>query len=429
MAPSRRSDGLLARVNFPLYTLQMITSRHVLVAGGGGSSKTGVANGFEIFELSHDSERFIAEEIIRHETGPSVVMNCSAVNLNKHLYLVAGQETHCQLYNVNLKLVNASELRRGSVKADSVNNFLRKRRNTHSKDREEDASKKDSNSNHCSEKRINFEIRAADSIQTDFGNEAVQRVVRISHNGKLMATGGTDGHIRVWQFPQLLKKFDIAGHSKELDDLDFSPNDEFLVSIAKDGFGIIWSTRNGKQVVKLVCQPPNGVKYIYKRSRFGRVEEDKDACRLFTLANPLGRSGKQKGLIQSWKPNDGTLIKSITIDESLSALAVRDDGRFIAVGTMFSGSVSIYVAFSLQRVLNIEGAHSMFITGLEFLPVSGDGPAITSRSEAAVVSISVDNRVCIHSLPHRRSCPAWVAMILIVFVLFCTFTLCSYLGI
>lgn len=47
MAPTRRkSDGLLARVNFPLYTLQMVTSRHILVGGGGGSSKTGVANGF-----------------------------------------------------------------------------------------------------------------------------------------------------------------------------------------------------------------------------------------------------------------------------------------------------------------------------------------------------------------------------------------------
>lgn len=47
MAPARRKqEGLLARVNFPLYTLQMLTSRHVLVGGGGGSSNTGVANGF-----------------------------------------------------------------------------------------------------------------------------------------------------------------------------------------------------------------------------------------------------------------------------------------------------------------------------------------------------------------------------------------------
>lgn len=47
MAPTRRKqEGLLARVNFPLYTLQMLTSRHVLVGGGGGSASTGVANGF-----------------------------------------------------------------------------------------------------------------------------------------------------------------------------------------------------------------------------------------------------------------------------------------------------------------------------------------------------------------------------------------------
>jgi len=46
MSSRRSKGGLLARVNFPLYTVQMITNRHILVGGGGGSSKTGVANGF-----------------------------------------------------------------------------------------------------------------------------------------------------------------------------------------------------------------------------------------------------------------------------------------------------------------------------------------------------------------------------------------------
>lgn len=46
MAPRRLAEGLLARVNFPLYSVEMLTSRHILVAGGGGSSNTGVANGF-----------------------------------------------------------------------------------------------------------------------------------------------------------------------------------------------------------------------------------------------------------------------------------------------------------------------------------------------------------------------------------------------
>lgn len=47
MPSTRRNlNGLLAKVNFPLYTVQLLTSRHILVGGGGGSSKTGVANGF-----------------------------------------------------------------------------------------------------------------------------------------------------------------------------------------------------------------------------------------------------------------------------------------------------------------------------------------------------------------------------------------------
>lgn len=69
---------------------------------------------------------------------------------------------------------------------------------------------------------------------------------------------------------------------------------------------------------------------------------------MFTIANPLARSGKQKGLVQLWEPKTGELRKTVMVMESLSALAVRDDGRFVGVGTMFSGSVDIYIAFSLQ---------------------------------------------------------------------------------
>lgn len=35
-----------AKVNFPLYAVEMLTERHFVVAGGGGEAKTGVPNGF-----------------------------------------------------------------------------------------------------------------------------------------------------------------------------------------------------------------------------------------------------------------------------------------------------------------------------------------------------------------------------------------------
>ncbi|XP_061708109.1 prolactin regulatory element-binding protein [Cydia pomonella] len=420
-----RCDGLLARVDFPLYTLQTLTNRHVLVAGGGGASNTGVANGFEIFELSHNGTRFVAEEVMRHETGPNVVMTCAVRTADNRTFLTAGQESHCQLYRVNIRMVDAAEMRRGSFRAE--NGLIRRRRRTVSEN--ENISKTDKNSN-TMEKRMSFEIRPSDSVQTDFGPDPLQRVVRISHNGKLLATGGADCKVRVWSFPAMQLLFVLDAHTKELDDLDFSPCDSTLASIGKDGLAHLWHTaRRAPPRLSVACQPPNGSKYLFRRCRFGSIEDKKNEHRMFTIANPLARSGKQKGLIQLWDPTSGELRKTVIVNESLSALAVRDDGRFVGVGTMFSGSVDIYVAFSLQRVLHVPRAHRMFVTGLEFLPTRAFGPPVTSGSEAALLSISVDNCLAVHSLPYPSTMPAWVAIILIVFVLFCTFTLCSYLGI
>uniref|UniRef100_A0A1B6E7Q3 Uncharacterized protein n=3 Tax=Clastoptera arizonana TaxID=38151 RepID=A0A1B6E7Q3_9HEMI len=438
MPSSRKNAGLLARVNFPLYTLQMLTSRHVIVGGGGGSSKTGVANGFEIFELSYDGKRFVVEEMKRHETGPSVVMNCATFSNGKNMYLVAGKESLCQVYNVSAKIVKDRK-KSSLLPNDTVNNVgeqkVRRRRSRGVSVSEDQPPKKEREKDTIDENKIScqhleFRLKEYDSVQTDFSkDEPLQRVVRISLSGELMATAGTDGHIRLWEFPLLKQKFDIAAHLKEIDDLDFSPDDSSLISVSKDGQATIWSTKTGKEEKVLTWSTPNGNKYLYKRCRFGNIEGDRNQSRLFLLCNPMSRVGKQSAYLQLWDPKFGKLRNSVAINESLSALAVRDDGRFVAVGTMFSGSVSIYIAFSLQRVLEVKQAHGMFITGLEFLPTICDNTdAITTVSEAAVISISVDNRVCIHNLPYRRSIPAWLMMIIIVIVLFCTFAFCSYIG-
>ncbi|CAG5096376.1 Similar to PREB: Prolactin regulatory element-binding protein (Homo sapiens) [Cotesia congregata] len=436
--PSRRNnEGLLARVNFPLYTIQMLTNRHVLVGGGGGSSKTGVANGFEIFELSHDGSNFIAEEVTRHETGPSVVMNCASFNNSKKTWLVAGQESHCQLYNVVPRVVAVEN---GEVVAGANSNFkendnsLRQRKLNEKKGNSSSNSNtekveniRDSNSN-IKHKKLQLILKPSTSIQTDFSEpEPLQRIVRVSSNGKVMATGGLDGVIRLWKFPQFEKMYDLKAHTKEVDDIDFNINGKFVATIAKDNRAFVWNVVEGKKYKELSWVPPNGAKYLFKRLRFKIPNEKKSATQLYMLSNAT--SSKLPSYLQLWDVDQGIIIKSAPYKETLSAIAVSDDGKFVAVGTMFSGSIDIYIAFSLQKALHVSGAHSMFVTGLEFLPTTLDGPSITSNSETAVVSISVDNRICIHSIPFRHALPFWLVTLLIILSICGAFIFCSYMGI
>ncbi|KAJ8683475.1 hypothetical protein QAD02_019267 [Eretmocerus hayati] len=442
MSWKRRKDGLLAKVNFPPYTLQMLTSRHVLVGGGGGSSRTGVANGFEVFELSHDGNQFIAEEITRYETGPNVVMNSATFNDGKRVWLVAGQESHCQLYNIQTKVVvveNGEIPRRTSF---SNREDLRQRRKNDKKEssptKRESVQdiKDDSPKKH---KKLQLVMKPADSIQTDFGSaQPVQRVVRISPNGSLMATGGTDGFVRLWHFPKMTGFKELKGHDKEIDDIDFCPQSKQLATAAKDGKLIIWNIASGSKVQELSCAPANSEKSIFKRCRFRKIVADKPKgpTQLFSLSNSLptrdkktGRSSGHYGYLQLWNLETGVVEKSVTYRENLSELAVSDDGKFVAIGTMSSGTVDIFIAFSLSKVLHVPSAHNMFITNLEFLPTKFDGPAITSSSEAAVLSCSVDNKICIHSVPFRYAVPFWMFFILIIVSICGAFILCSYLGI
>lgn len=181
----------------------------------------------EIYEIYHNGTHFCAEEVVRHETGANVVMNFAVRNDGRRSYLCAGQESHCQLYFVNPRIIyegqeeatnDAEERRPRSNSAAEHGNENGLRRRIAQGSGVQDlpngyamgASKKPGDQN-ANLKRIRFDIKAGDSVQTDFLTcEPLQRVVRISPNGRLMATGGTDGHLRVWAFPQMVQRSDIA---------------------------------------------------------------------------------------------------------------------------------------------------------------------------------------------------------------------------
>lgn len=230
----------------------------------------------EVYELSHDGDKFIAEEVLRHETGPSAVMNCSTYSNNKRSCLAAGQESYCQLYDVQSILVTEED----HIETIGENNV-----------RQRKVQSKTPVDNNKNSKKLKFAIKPGDSVKTDFdGDDPLLRVVRICNVRSIMATGlkfqlcmlktivilckyncisgGTDGLVKLWKFPSLQPLHTLKAHSKEIDDLDFSRYENYLVSIAKDGIAVLWDYAKGKEINRLTWKQPEGSKYLYKRCRY-----------------------------------------------------------------------------------------------------------------------------------------------------------------
>ncbi len=180
--------------------------------------------------------------------------------------------------------------------------------------------------------------------------EPYQKVCRLSPNNAYLATGGDDGVLRVWSFPDLYRTHEIEAHEKEIDDLDFSPDGARLATISKDRRCLVWDVKKGKKHAEMGWDPPKGVKYLFKRVRFARVEGDAKKYKCFTISNPVGAS-KPPSYLQRWDGKTFLIEKAVSSPEgggSLSALAVSDCGTFVATGSMFDGTVEIFIAFSLQ---------------------------------------------------------------------------------
>lgn len=67
MAPERGT--VIAKSDFPMYTINVLDERHFLVAGGGGQAKTGVSNAvvrvvFHLYVLELNFQMFTSQFVL-----------------------------------------------------------------------------------------------------------------------------------------------------------------------------------------------------------------------------------------------------------------------------------------------------------------------------------------------------------------------------
>ncbi|KAF3691413.1 Prolactin regulatory element-binding protein Mammalian guanine nucleotide exchange factor mSec12 [Channa argus] len=409
MGKKRAPD--LYRAPFPLYSIKVDPKTGlVITAGGGGASKTGIKNAVQFLDLQLVGEhQYSASLLHSHDTDTRATMNMAVGDG----LIAAGQDGTCCLMRVKY----CSQKEGGTPASNDGKSMQRgsaRRRAGKGDTGGQDGAATSGAISDMKDDTAHITVAGVAEVQSDSNpQDPLQKVVRFSPDLSLLLTGGTDGHIRVWELSSLKKKFDFKAHEGEIEDLDMSPGNKHLVTVGRDFACSVWSGNQLAMVLKWHETLAHVVEktYRYMACRFGKVEDQKEALRLYTVQIPHKRDRKPPPCyLTKW---DGkSFLPMLTAPcgtEVISCLAVSDSGTFLGLGTV-TGSVAIYIAFSLQKLYYVRESHGIVVTDLAFLPDSLKGKNIKGNNETAMLSVAVDSRCQAHTVPNRRSFPIWLVL-------------------
>lgn len=402
----RRRVPDLYRAPFPLYTVKIDSKTGlVITAGGGGASKTGIKNGVHFLGLQLMGGQHSATLLHSHDTDTRATMNMALADD----VIAAGQDGNCCL--MRFQKCAPKDGRKAAAKDGTAGEqgAARKRGGRGDKSGSGDIQE-------MKDETLQISVKETGSVLSDSNpQDPLQKCVRFSSDLKLLLAGGTDGHIRVWEYPDLKEKLNFKAHEGEIEDLDISPDNKHIVTVGRDFACSVW---HHGQLAMGLCWHDNlphirEKTYRYQSCRFGKVPDQKDALRLFTVQIPHKRERKPPPCyLTKW---DGrTFLPLLTKpcgNEVISCLDVSESGTFLGLGTV-TGSVAIHIAFSLQRLYYVQETHGIVVTDLAFLPESGKYQAMKGDNEVALLSVAVDSRCQMHTVPTRSSFPLWLVLML-----------------
>lgn len=149
-------------------------------------------------------------------------------------------------------------------------------------------------------------------VQT--GHWADVESVGFSFDGKMLATGGKDFQIKLWDIATGQEVRTLVGHLREVAALAFSPDGKLLASVGKEEEKIrLWNVATGAEL-KTFSGPT-------------------EARILFSPDSQFLAVGSSEGSIRLWNANDGVEVQTFQTDadgEDVTSLAFSPDGKMLA---------------------------------------------------------------------------------------------------
>lgn len=346
-------------VQFPVYSVAWTDDKTVVLAGGGGSSRTGVKNRLSSYTVDfRERQLSLVEEheLSREEDAPMTI----AID-HESKVLAAGINS------------SAAELEKG------VNENLRIFA--------------------VADSHLKAEKRRQTLSSTD--PDHYQKVTAFSRSSasKLLAVGSTNSELSLLSYPDLRDVCPpLEYNGEEIFDADFS-DDGTMFAGTSSGKLCVWPTQVADsstvpEPLQVIERPvlKRELACTFRAAKFGRRGT---ATNLYTVVNaaPSGSvrkppAGSKKAFVSLWDAKAWRLLKTRTVSQKpVTAFDVSDDGSLLAYGSS-DLSIGILDAVTLRPIVTVLHAHDFPVTSLKFNPAG-----------TLLVSGSADNSIRVIQVP------------------------------
>ncbi|XP_044363767.1 SEC12-like protein 2 isoform X1 [Triticum aestivum] len=209
-------------------------------------------------------------------------------------------------------------------------------------------------------------LRSDQEALVKLNDVGLQLAVSFSGEGSILATGGEDGHLRVFKWPGMETVIEEPNAKTSVKDLSFSSDEMFLVVNRSSGPSRVWDLKSSEALANL----PREQGEIFGFCRFSTKSDNSQILFVTAMQGDYGK-------IISWNTSSWTRIgsKKVTRDV-ISAFSVSPDGTLLAIGNI-EGSISVLGSRDMRVVLTVKKAHLGIVTTLVF---SQDSRALLSTS-------------------------------------------------
>ena len=224
-----------------------------------------------------------------------------------------------------------------------------------------------------------YDWRHAQALGTLTGHKSSVSSVAFSSNGQMLASGGLDGTIKLWQVQdgggQLLDT--LTGHKDYVWSVAFSPNGQLLASGGDDNTIKLWQVQDGG--VRLINTLTGHKDYILSVA--------------FSPHGQLLASGSSDSTVKLWQVQDGggQLLNTLTGHKnSVWSVAFSPNGQLLASGS-WDNTIKLWqVQDGGAQLLKTLTGHKNTVNSVAFSP---NGQLLASGSDDKTIKLwQVHNR-------------------------------------